>query len=125
MDYRPLTQNRSVPAAKTGRWNRRVILLVCLCLLTPGLLGEPHIGQPNLWAAENIEPFESSGVIDAYRGDTIVINDTVYAVSGLVRFYTDFRQEDQASKYGFKAGVKIGFWVNAQKEVEAMWLQAQ
>ena len=48
----------------------------------------------------------------------------VYAVSGLVRFYTDFRQEDQASKYGFKAGVEIGFWVNAQKEVEAMWLQA-
>lgn len=124
MDYRPLRQNRAVPAAQTGRRNRRFIFLVCLCLLASGLLIESKIGQPNLWAAENIEPFESSGVIDAYRGDTIVINDTVYTVSGLVRFYTDFRQEDQASKYGFKTGVKIGFWVNAQKEVEAMWLQA-
>ena len=125
MDYRPLTQNRALPAAQTGRWNRRVIFLVCLCLLAPGLMGEPKIGQANLWAAEYIEPFESSGVIDAYRGDTIVINDTVYPVSGLVRFYADFRQEDQASKYDFKTGVKIGFWVNAQKEVEAMWLQAR
>ena len=125
MNFRPLTQNRSFQAAKNGRWNRRFIFLVCLCLLAHGLLGEPLIRQPNLWATENIEPFESSGVIDAYSGDTIVINDTVYAVSGLVRFYTDFRQEDQASKYDFKTGVKIGFWVNAQKEVEAMWLQAR
>lgn len=124
MNYRPLTQHRAVPTAQAGRWNRRFIVLVCLCLLVPGLLGGSLTGQSPVWAADNIEPYESSGVIDAYRGDIIVINDTVYTVSGLVRFYTDFRQDDQASKYGFKTGVEIGFWVNAQREVEAMWLQA-
>ena len=85
MGYRPLTQYRAIPTAPTGRWIRRFIILACFCFLTSGLPGGLSLGLPNLYAAETIEPFESSGVIDAYSGDTIVINDT--ALRGFLPFH--------------------------------------
>jgi len=73
-------------------------------------------------AADFVEPFEGEGTIDALYDDKIVIADSLYILSGLVRYYKDHTMEESAGRYDFKVGTPVGFLVNREGQVEALFL---
>lgn len=99
-------------------------LLALLCLgLSPA--GLPSGGPVAALAQsqEMIEPFEAAGPIDKIVDNTMVIGDRTFRMSDVIRFYTTFTKEEEASFTNFSVGTQVGFTVNQFGEIDEMWLE--
>ena len=114
---------------RTGAGKR--VTAFALLLLTAAAVGvgpagtSALLGNSPALAAEYQEPIESSGVIDAvsYNDMVIVISDSAFKLSSLVRFFADSRCRDTASRTNFKVGTQVGYYTNNAGEVELLWLE--
>lgn len=106
------------------RWSRLGVALVLVALLNCPTMNLPTatIGHGAAEAADFIEPFEGQGTIDAQYDDKIVIGDSLYQLSGLVRYYKDHTMMETTGRYHFKVGVQVGFLVNREGKVEVLFL---
>ena len=99
----------------------RVLLLVFAAAVLMGVSAGAGWSKPAA-AAEWIEPYEGHGTIDGLYDDKIVIGDSLYVLSGLVRYYRDHTLRETIGRYHFKDGTQVGFLVNREGQVEALFL---
>jgi len=105
---------------KTALFIGLLLLVVPALGMLPDLAG--NSGLSTALAADFVEPFEGEGTIDAIYDDKIVIGDSLYVLSGLVRYYEDHTMEKTAGRYHFKVGTAVGFLVNREGKVEVLFL---
>ena len=65
------------------------------------------------------------GTIDRMEGVEIVINDRPYYLSPGVRFYTNSKMDTYANRSWFKVGTRVGFQINDNREITAMWPESK
>jgi hypothetical protein len=98
-----------------------VLLLACFGLAhDPDLSGKAGVAE--VAAADYVEPYEGHGTIDALYDDKIVIGDSLYVLSGLVRYYSDHTRTETTGRYHFKVGTRVGFHVNREGQVEVLFI---
>jgi len=63
------------------------------------------------------------GAIDRIATDEVVINDILFKLSVGVKFYTNSKMNTYANRSRFRKGTKVGYQVNDNRDVTAMWLE--
>ena len=69
------------------------------------------------------EAIEGNGAIDQIRDDEVVVNDCLFTLSPGVKFYTNSKMNTYANRSWFKKGTKVGYQINDNDDVTAMWLE--
>jgi hypothetical protein len=62
-----------------------------------------------------------TGVIDRFEGDEIVIDDILYKVASDVIFYQSHKLYTYALRSSFKVGKWVGFKLNDDGKISALW----
>ena len=119
---------------RTTTWNTGLLavvasLLVCLWGIVPvwaddaaeilpvnsvsGLDAEKSTGEEDL-------SYKLIGKIESVRENSLVINDSLYALNTAVSYYT--KSGGNAIPEQFSAGRRVGYQLNKEFEIIALWL---
>ena len=91
------------------------VLVVLLCLLLLAAIG---------FAEESKKGSASgAGTIDQITDNKVVINDSLFKMALGVKFYTNSKMNSYARRSRFKKGTHVGYEINKNGEVIAIWLE--
>lgn len=91
-----------------------VLILVILLLVSSfGLAGE----------GDKEGQIIEIGAIDRIAPDEVVVGDCLYKFSLSIRFYTSSKLNTYANRSRFKVGTWVGYQINDNREITAMWLE--
>ena len=96
----------------------KICVLILVVLLLASTFGFAEEGDKDGLVAE-------TGTIDRMEGVEIVINDRSYNLSPGVRFYTNSKMDTYANRSWFKVGTRVGFQINDNREITAMWPESK
>jgi len=100
---------------ETGIKPLKLCVLMLVILLSSFALGSAE--DPEKGAIDR------TGTIDQIRNDAVVINDILFKLSVGVKFYTNSKMNTYANRSRFRKGTKVGYQVNDNRDVTAMWLE--
>ena len=74
------------------------------------------------WKLPDFYPrgFDGYGVIDRITDNEVVIGDTFFKLSFDVQYNT--QRNKNTSDYSFKAGRRVAYLLNKEREIESLWL---
>ncbi|MCP4369326.1 MAG: hypothetical protein GY797_14605 [Deltaproteobacteria bacterium] len=64
-----------------------------------------------------------AGTIDRITGDKVIVNDSLFQMAPGVKFYTNSKMNSYANRSRFRKGTRVGYEINKNGEVTAMWLE--
>jgi len=100
---------------KTGIKPLKLCVLMLVILLLTSTVGFTEDSEKGT--------ISESGTIDQIRDDAVVINDILFKLSVGVKFYTNSKMNTYANRSRFRKGTKVGYQVNDNRDVTAMWLE--
>jgi hypothetical protein len=80
-----------------------------------------------IWAAgyglteDEWKPLGGIGVIDRFEADEIVIDDTFYRLAPDINYYQSHKMETYALRSSFTVGKWVGFKLNKDGKISALW----
>ena len=99
---------------KTGIKLLGILALIFIMLLpaTSGFAEESKKGSAS-----------GAGTIDQITDNKVVINDSLFKMALGVKFYTNSKMNSYARRSRFKKGTHVGYEINKNGEVIAIWLE--
>jgi len=100
---------------KTGIKPLKLCVLMLVILLLTSTVGFTEDSEKGT--------ISESGTIDQIRDDDVVVDDCLFKLSVGVKFYTNSKMNTYANRSRFRKGTKVGYQVNDNRDVTAMWLE--
>jgi len=88
------------------------LIFVMLLLAASGFAEESKKGSAN-----------GAGTIDRITDNNVVVNDSLFKMAPGVKFYTNSKMNGYANRSRFRKGTRVGYEINENGEVTAMWLE--
>lgn len=98
-------------------WKMGVVLFLAGLLLLPAVC----VAQGRSAGSVGYYPegLSGQGCIDSITAKSVVIDDAAFALSADVTFHT--LKTQHASRSLFRPGIRVGFMINKQKQIESLW----
>lgn len=102
----------------TGRFMGALVLVLALMIAISSMTSgrSEAAGPPKHYPYK----FDGEGQIDEFRRGEVIINDTHFKLAEGVRYYTP--RNNWASKANFPKGTPVGYMVNSNREITAIYL---